>query len=414
MIGEFLKRHGQSADNIDAEKSIGLFLRQMREGLEGKKCSLQMVPTYLFEPDLKNIVKGERKIIIDAGGTNFRSAAGYFDENGNAVFEDMQKTYMPASDRELDCDEFYDAIAKNVRRLLPQGGDVGFCFSYPVEMGLDKDGTMGNATKELKAKGIGGTKVGRRTLEAVKKYDAADRKIVILNDTVATLLGGMASVKGRYSAFIGYIYGTGINLAYAENVSAIAKINVKSDRRMLINTECGNFDGFVQGDYDKKVSQSTENPASYLFEKMTSGKYLAKVIDECVKGAEKEGLFGSVKPAPFDLKDVTAFLNGQSSAFADKFEQADLAKAKQLAVGLIERAAKAGAVVNAAAAITSGKRGGLPVAIVAEGTTFNKLTGYKQGFVKYLTEFLAPQGIGFEIVQGEDLNMLGSLMATMA
>ena len=410
MIARFLKAHLQSAENIDEKEIIKSFTQQMVEGLEGKPRSLKMLPTYLYEPDLSAVSDSGKKIVIDAGGTNFRSALGEF-KDGKAEFTGLQKGVMPASDRELSKDEFYGEIADNVKRLLNKGGDVGFCFSYPVEMGADGDGEMGAATKELKAKGIEGTKVGECTLNAIKKYDTRKRKIVILNDTVATLLGGMACAKGGYSAYIGYIYGTGINLAYLENSSAIKKIKVNDSRRMIINTECGNFDGFVQGDFDKEVASRTEQPRAYLFEKFTSGKYLAKVMEKCLDGAEREGLLKRACAHPFELKDVSAFLTGERSAYSENFAAEDLGKAKRLAEALIDRAAKAGAAVNAAAAIRSGVPGGLPVAIVAEGTTFEKLYGYKRGFCEYLKEFLTPYGISYELIKGEDTNLLGSLMA---
>ncbi len=416
MINGFLKRHGQSPDNIDAEKCLDGFISEMKRGLAGESSSLAMIPTYIYEPDLKAVRGTGKKIVIDAGGTNFRSACAYFGKDGKAVFTDMQKTVMPASDKELSKDEFYGAVAGNIARLLPGTGDIGFCFSYPVDMGEDKDGIVGKATKELKAPQVTGTRVGACTLEAVKKYDKKPRKIVILNDTVATLLGGMAVAEKSYSAFIGYIYGTGTNLCYTENPENIKKIRAGGGRRMLINTECGNFGGFKRGDYDRAVSEATEYPDKYPFEKMTSGKYLAEVINLCIGGAAEEGLLkGGKKKYSFLLKDVSEFLDGIKGAISAEFTDAgDREAVKEICEKLIDRAAKMGAVANSAAAILSVKDRELPVAIVAEGTTFDKLTGYRERFEKYLTLFLAPYGIGFEIVRGEDLNMLGSLMATVA
>ena len=72
-----------------------------------------------------------------------------------------------------------------------------------------------------------------------------------------------------------------------------------------------------------------------------------------------------------------------------------------------------GAVVNSAIAVASCKDKSLPVAIVAEGTTFNKLTGYRAEFEKYLDGILREYGMTYEIIQGEDLNVVGTLMASM-
>ena len=210
---EFLRLHNESAEQIDAKASIELFLQHMQAGLQGKG-GLPMIPTYLMDIDRSKIKKGVKRILIDAGGTNFRSAIGYFDEKGEAVISDLKNTMMPALDRELSKDEFYAQIVTNIERLLPKAQDLGFCFSYPVEMNRDVDGVVCKFSKGVKAPEVVGTRVGRETVAACKAIDGVDRKIVILNDTVATLLGGMANTAEQFSAYLGYIYGTGTNVCY--------------------------------------------------------------------------------------------------------------------------------------------------------------------------------------------------------
>ncbi len=182
---------------------------------------------------------------------------------------------------------------------------------------------------------------------------------------------------------------------------------------MLINTECGNFDGFALGEFDAACIKRTAVPDRQLFEKMSSGRYLADIIAEAYFRAKQEGAFKEeVTLAPFELKDVSALLSG--GEFPCKFRnKEDLQFACGVAEELIDRAAKMGAIVNSALAITSCKDKTLPVAIVAEGTTFNKLTGYRAAFEKYLTEILSAHGITYQIIQGKDLNLVGTLMATM-
>ena len=73
-----------------------------------------------------------------------------------------------------------------------------------------------------------------------------------------------------------------------------------------------------------------------------------------------------------------------------------------------------GAIVNSALAKSSCKdKSRLPVAIVCEGTTFNKLPFYRSLFESYLNEIFATWGGKYRILQGEDLNLIGTLMATM-
>ncbi len=409
---QFLFSHKQSTNNINIEKTLADCIGEMEQGLKTSSSSVPMIPTYLQNIDRSKIKQGKRTIIIDAGGTNFRSAIGYFDEQGKVVIENVRKTSMPAVEKELSKEEFYDQIAQNIRYLLDDGTDIGFCFSYNVAMGKDVDGIVGAFSKEVKAPQVVGTKVGAETLNAVKKYNSASRKIVILNDTVATLLGGMAQSTKKYSAYVGYIYGTGTNVCYAEDISNIKKVQIDAIGKMLINTEVGGFNKVERGDFDQIVANSTSAPHLYAFEKMTSGKYLADVIYQAFLFADKQQLFSQpINLHEFQLKDISAFLEGEQ---LDIFQnEHDIGIAKEICQNLVDRAAKLGAIINSSAAIKSCKDKSLPVAIVCEGTTFNKLPGYRSAFCKYLTQILGSRGISYEIVQGQELNLVGTLMSTM-
>lgn len=411
---EFLHKHGQCADQVSIKEGMSFFAGKLNKGLREKCDAVPTIPTYLMDIDRTKIKSNVKRILIDAGGTNFRVAIGYFDEQGIPHVEDIYKTSMPASDGTVYTKEqFYSAIADIVKGHLGKAQDIGFCFSYQVAMDKDVDGEIVMFSKEINAPEVIGTRVGKETLLACKKYSDRERKIVILNDTVATLLGGMATTSKKYSAYLGYIYGTGTNVCYIEDTSVITKVSDLPAGKMLINTECGNFDGFTQGDFDKACIAKTAVPNRQLFEKMTSGKYLANIIAKAYSQAVEEGVFiGAVELNPFELKDVSSLLNGK--LFPCKFAcEQDLQFAKDVAIELIDRAAKMGAIVNSALAVASCKDKSLPVAIVAEGTTFNKLVGYRAAFEKYLSSILGECGISYEIVQGEELNLVGTLMSTM-
>ncbi len=409
---QFLAKHGQSTDNIDIQAKLQLFLDEMTAGLSGKESSIPMIPTYLQDVDCTKIKKNKRIMLIDAGGTNFRSAIGYFDDNGEVVVDDIRKTSMPAIDRELTKEQFYAQIAENVRYLADETGDVGFCFSYNVDMDKDVDGKVVVFSKEVKAPEVIGTRVGAETLAAIRAYSDKPRKIVILNDTVATLLGGMAQHQQGYSSYVGYIFGTGTNACYIEDTANITKVQGLSEGKMLINTESGGFDGFKQGDFDKIVSDNTTSPGKQLLEKMTSGRYLSDVIAEALRAAIDEGLFvGNVNWTDFVLKDVSEFVEGDNLVGMFDNDE-DKAFAKEICTNLIDRSARIGAIMNAAMSIASCHDKTLPVGIVCEGTTFNKLPGYRTNFEKYLHVILDAKGIKFEILQGRELNLIGTLMAT--
>lgn len=90
---EFLKRHSQSPEQVDAEQQILLFCRDMERGLQREGQTIPMIPTYLCNVDRSHI-KGGKRILIDAGGTNFRSALGSF-EGGKILIERQQKGPCP-------------------------------------------------------------------------------------------------------------------------------------------------------------------------------------------------------------------------------------------------------------------------------------------------------------------------------
>lgn len=80
---------------------------------------------------------------------------------------------MPASGGEtLGKSEFYDSIAQSIAPLCDEGGDVGFCFSYPVDMESNLDGKVKSFSKEVKAPQVIGTYVGAETLAALKNTTA--------------------------------------------------------------------------------------------------------------------------------------------------------------------------------------------------------------------------------------------------
>lgn len=387
----FLYRHSASADNIDAARTVSRFVAEMRAGLAGERSSLAMLPTYL---DGAAAPPRGKYIVIDAGGTNFRSAIAV--STGVVEIEDEQTVPMPATGGRMSADEFYSAIARAVAKLLPKARDIGFCFSYPVRMEEDGDGVILSMPKGIDAPGIIGTKVGERTLAAIKKIDGEARRIVILNDTAATLLGAA-------SADIGYIYGTGTNICRAATVKG---------KQMLVNTECGNFDKFERGDFELAVARNTEDPSAYVFEKAVAGKYLAGVAAEAFGAAIEEKLIDAKARLPnFTLAELSEFMSGAKNAISDALESdADRQTAKEIAAGVVERAAKLGAIANAAAALFSDKKSAV---IAAEGTTFRKLKGYREQFERYLSGILSKYDVRYRIVEGKG-NLHGAAAAIAA
>ena len=120
-----------------------------------------------------------------------------------------------------------------------------------------------------------------------------EKQIVLLNDTVATLLAGKSASIGRsYDSFIGYILGTGTNTCYIEkNQNILKNKQLNQERSQIINIESGDFARPPRTDLDILFDGTTTNPGSYKFEKMFSGGYFGGLALFILKAAADEGVF---------------------------------------------------------------------------------------------------------------------------
>lgn len=65
---------------------------------------------------------------------------------------------------------------------------------------------------------------------------AAPEAGAVVNDTVATLLGGyLAEDRDAYDGFVGFILGTGLNCCYCEQGGRITKLAPGQRKDMVIN-----------------------------------------------------------------------------------------------------------------------------------------------------------------------------------
>ena len=69
---EFLKKYHMGPEEIALHRCTRSFLEEMGRGLRGEETPVMMLPTYLtLEGELP---RDRSVIVVDAGGTNFRSA----------------------------------------------------------------------------------------------------------------------------------------------------------------------------------------------------------------------------------------------------------------------------------------------------------------------------------------------------
>lgn len=421
----FLRDYEMDVLDVDFDENIERFLDQMSKGLAGRKSSLEMIPTYL---DVEaEVPSGRRVLVADAGGTNFRVASVIFDDQKRPVIENLKLYQMPGIEREVDGNEFFRIMAGYFRDAAGASDQVGFCFSYPVEITPDKDGRLIRFAKEIKAPEVIGQFIGKRLNSALAASGLGGEKhIVLLNDTVATLLAGRGYQNRTYGSYIGFILGTGTNCCYVEkNVNIKKNKDLDTDKSQIINAESGGFAQCHRGKIDFRFDKSTNNPGVHKFEKMISGAYLGPLFLHAVRQACEDDLFTA--PAAKSLRRLADLTTKQMNQFMEhpyganplaaavrEGDQADPQTLYLLANRLTERAAKLSAVNLASMAIQSGQGTDptRPIAIVAEGTTFYKMKTLKSRVEFYLKQSLEnKRGIYTEIISVDNATLVGAAIA---
>ncbi len=437
-VTAFLNRHGFAAAGYDVNTVVESLLYDMEMSLTYGAGDLttmagsqDMIPTWGLPPS--EAPENQKVIVIDAGGTNFRSCLVTFDADGKASISDLEKTKMPGIEREFKKDEFFDAIAANLDHLKDKADRIGFCFSYAMEITPDGDGRALKFSKEIKAKEVEGCLVGDCLSDAlVKRGWKRPAKITLLNDTTAALLAGASTAtEGRaYSSYVGFILGTGMNTAYIES-EPIAKIASMGNvpKQQIVVCESGRFNKVQRSDFDIAFDKSANTPGLYVMEKMCSGAYLGKVAFIAVKQAAEEGLFSEKVANAIRNTEVAETYDADRFLYAPR--NPDTVYGKIIAGGtqqdadtlytildlFVERSARLSAALIAAAVIKSGMgtSAALPVGVVCNGTTFEKTHNLKERFTGYLNDVLISQRhLYYQLLFVENDITLGAAVAGAA
>ena len=393
----FLEEHKIRSYDVNSEQIVELFTSDMLKGLDGRESTLRMIPTYI-EAD-NQFLTGVPVVAVDAGGTNFRAALVKFNVMGKLEISNLMNAKMPGLEGEISKAEFFKTIAGYVRPNAELSDRIGFCFSYPTEILPDKDGKLLQFCKEVQAPEVVGELIGKNLLETL---GMEEKQIVLLNDTVATLLAGKSASFGReYDSFMGYILGTGTNTCYIESNRNILKINsLDQAKSQIINIESGAFGKVPQSDIDIEFDNTTVNPGNYKFEKMFAGGYFGGLCLTALKTAAKEGVFtgaatsGIMALIELSSEDVNKFVSNPKSGCAPLHNfmknKSDEDNCAEIIECLIDRSAKLVAANMAAVILKTnkGKSAEKPILITIEGTTFYKMHKLRSSFEKYLNEYL--------------------------
>lgn len=417
QAAEFLRRHGMHPDTIHMEDACRRFQEEMLQGLKGNPSSLMMIPAYV-SPE-QQVPKNKAAVVLDAGGTNLRVGLCRFTESG-AKLEQVTVGPMPGTLSPLSAEEFLLELADLTEPLLKEAGHMGFCFSFPAEITPDLDGILLGFNKEVVVHNSVGMHICQALNETLKKRGCAELQYALINDTVATLLGGYGATNpDAWDGYIGFILGTGTNCCYTEQVKNIEKLADTPGHTMVVNVEAGGYGCFPTGDYDKVMDARSNNTGDHLYEKMVSGGYFGEIALETLKGAIAEGLLTGTAPDTLEMKDICAYLEnpGDSTALSvfcgTAAEQEMLYALLDL---LLERAAKMVAV-NLTAILVQGDMGrsaAKPACIVVEGSTFQKAAAYQEK-IRYHMRKLATEEYGryFRFRSFPDNNLKGAAVAAL-
>jgi hexokinase len=309
-----------------------------------------------------------------------------------------------------------------------------------MEMTHEADGILLAFSKEVDAPAVIGKTIGQGLRNAlVRRKVKPPERIVLLNDTVATLLSGIASVppqgdicgEDRFGIaggpVIGVILGTGFNTAYPE--TRIPKIGFASDTApQIVVCETGTFAHRYMGALDKEYDATTKNPGVYTLEKTTSGAYLGPLTFHILKQAIGDGLLRFRKSGEFlrwptlQTKDLNSFMyapltgEGPIAALFDLDERDALASFAYLTSIVTQRAGLLSAAMVAAMVERTGWYDPFaPVRIAVEGTTYMRYKGIRTALESYLhTMLVSEKPRAYSIAPVEQASLFGAAVAALS
>lgn len=362
---------------------------RIREGLAADGRQIKALPAHLSPPT--HAVSG-RALVVDAGGTHLRAAVVRVDGAEATVEAGPQTAELPVRGRGagLDAEGFWTLQADRVEALAPPAGlPLGYCFSYPSTVHDDLDATLIRWTKGVDISGVEGHRVGAPLARTLADRGFGPSRTVVLNDTVAALLGGSLGVE-RPDRVIGLICGTGTNMAAYFAPKDLPKL-AHPGGAMAVNLESGNFHPPHLTPVDDAFDAEGEAPGAQRFEKAVSGYALPYLFRRLVPDSGLDPAAGS---GPLvELRD-TGSETERAAAAALLHRSADL-----IAAGLYGVARVLGP--NA------------PLRVLAEGGLFWRCPGYVDRVRSTLTR-LSGAGDRFRIERREDVNLVGSAVAALS
>ena len=413
-VRDFLKRHLLDADSFCREELLAGFLAEMETVRNGGIGSVKMIPTWIGHPvPLREAVS---VTAIDIGGTNVRSTIVTMDGQGIRSLDPLPVFPTPAVGEELSAGEFFRRIVNGVRPHL-HTGKICICFSLANIPQKDRDAVVAAGAKQVNVPDLIGQRVGQCFREAAASLALpCNQEITVINDTVAAALGGWSENRGgESSGFIGFIYGTGTNIAYPELTGEI------------INIESGAYCGFPTGDIDDRYDAMLIDAGNDRFEKMVAGGYQGGLMTCILQTAAEEALlsrfltdtlFVPEKP-PLSARDISAFSGnpfGEGRIAAACENDRERSVLGTIFDAVTKRSALLCSVTLTGAMLRSGigRSENAPVFITAEGSTYQKQKGFREMLERYLAEAGKQYGLFYVLQHVPDAVLKGTAIAAVS
>ena len=415
-VKTFLKRYDMLQTELDFLTEAEKLKDTMLSGLKGEPDTLPMIPTYLT--DQGEIPNGKTVAVIDAGGTNFRTALVTF-ENNKCITTMISRSGMPGVEEPVSWDEFISTVADKIEPMMPFTDSIGFCFSYTAEITPGMDGKVICIDKEVVVYGCEGKLVGQSLVEELERRGYPGKKVVVLNDTVAVQLGGMAKhIEDGYSAAIGQVSGTGSNTCCTVPGELIKKLG-NNTRNMIINFEIGMYAGLPQGYFDRLLDRQSHNPRSKIFEKMTAGVYLGELCRMMLIQASADGYLS--KEAGMKAREMDKIDSSVADAWACNIQLGELAENQEqqefiagIARYLFERSAYLMCINLAAMLLLTGAGKEETAAVYAEGSLVEKSTYYRPELERLIEKYIQKKmGRKFQFILEHETTIAGSAAAAL-
>lgn len=396
----FIAEKGIGPDSFDKALFTERFTSEMKRGLSGDKGSLAMIPTYI---SCSAALPGEgRTIAIDAGGTNFRIALVCFD-GGAARIEEFENVPMPGTYGAVTWEEFIGFMAEKIRPYLSLSKKIGLCISFPTKITPERDGIILRMTKEVDIRGYEGRYICK---ELLARLDCEGAKAVVLNDTTAVLLSGLAA-GGSSRGLIGLINGTGTNICCQTAGAGDASAGDKA----ICNVESGGFVPPERSRIDEMLDAASGAPGVYQEEKLVSGAYLGEICRLAFAAAAQEGLISASgcgwvgKREAFSTPEADALISGRESF---GLEADDALFLKAVAEAVFSRAAAHIACIISAV-VDFCEPGEYDICVSADGSVIRKSAFFREKVEEYLAELEGERKISF--FETDNSSVMGAAIA---